>query len=276
MATNPINIPLSQEPIYDYIKIDSKTGQVTDATMNYMWLLYFNESWAAQTGNTYTANGMLYVNNLGKITSTPAATNGQLLIGRTGTSPALTTLTAGPGITIGNGPGVITISSSGSITTWSAGATGLTPYTPSSGDIVLGGTLNVYSGGTGQNGFGANQIIYGSGGGLPLGTDPLFSYDPTTTTLSLVDQSVSGQITFITPNPTLNNLLPPQAGKTGYFLETDGVNTSWQPVVAGAGPTLTSNVISVPTTVPVDYTYFVVSYLKVLSTFYVFGNVGVY
>ncbi|MGE9743863.1 tail fiber domain-containing protein [Bdellovibrio bacteriovorus] len=37
----------------------------------------------------------------------------------------------------------------------------------------------------------------------------------------------------------LQNLLPIQTGKTNYYLQTDGTNASWQPVVAGGG-TITS------------------------------------
>jgi len=40
---------------------------------------------------------------------TAAPTNGQVLVGVTGSDPVLTTLTAGAGITISNGPGSITI-----------------------------------------------------------------------------------------------------------------------------------------------------------------------
>jgi hypothetical protein len=84
-------------------------------------------------------------------------TNGQLLIGN-GSGYTLATLTAGAGISISNGSGGITISASGAgfgtVTSVGVdgGATGLnftnSPIT-SSGTIVMGGTLNVASGGTG-------------------------------------------------------------------------------------------------------------------------------
>jgi fibronectin-binding autotransporter adhesin len=60
-----------------------------------------------------TANGIAYFSSPTVLTSTPSPANGQLLVGSTGNAPVLTTLTAGPNISITNGPGSVTISSSG-------------------------------------------------------------------------------------------------------------------------------------------------------------------
>jgi hypothetical protein len=49
------------------------------------------------------------------------------------------------------------------VNSWSAGATGLLPNTPSMGDIVLGGTLNVGHGGTGNNLFPVGAMLIGDG-----------------------------------------------------------------------------------------------------------------
>lgn len=51
--------------------------------------------------------------NAAAISWTAAPTDGQLLIGSTGLTPVLNTLTAGTGIGIANGPGTITISNTG-------------------------------------------------------------------------------------------------------------------------------------------------------------------
>jgi len=80
------------------------------------------------------------------LTSTPA--NGALDIGN-GTNFTRTTLTQGTGITITNGAGSISIANAG-VTTFSAGTTGLTPSTATSGAITLAGTLAVANGGTGS------------------------------------------------------------------------------------------------------------------------------
>ena len=49
------------------------------------------------------------------------------------------------------------------ISTFSAGATGLTPSTPSTGGIVLGGILNAASGGTGLSSPAANSVLLSNG-----------------------------------------------------------------------------------------------------------------
>jgi len=60
-----------------------------------------------------TPDGIAYFSNPTSLVSTPAPTNGQVLIGSTGTVPALGTLTAGQNIDITNGPGSVTISALG-------------------------------------------------------------------------------------------------------------------------------------------------------------------
>ena len=60
-----------------------------------------------------TPDGIAYFSNPTSLVSTPAPTNGQVLIGSTGTVPALGTLTAGQNINITNGPGSVTISALG-------------------------------------------------------------------------------------------------------------------------------------------------------------------
>jgi fibronectin-binding autotransporter adhesin len=57
-----------------------------------------------------TTNGVAYFSSPTNLTSTPAPTNGQILIGSTGNAPTLSTLTAGQNITITNAPGSVTIS----------------------------------------------------------------------------------------------------------------------------------------------------------------------
>jgi hypothetical protein len=60
-----------------------------------------------------TPDGIAYFSSPTSLVSTPAPTNGQLLIGSTGNGPALGALTAGQNISITNGPGSITISAVG-------------------------------------------------------------------------------------------------------------------------------------------------------------------
>jgi hypothetical protein len=79
-------------------------------------------------------------------TATP--TNGQLLIGN-GTNYSVATLGSGTGISTTTGSGTLTINNTG-VTSFSAGTTGLTPSTGTTGDVTLAGTLAIANGGTGQ------------------------------------------------------------------------------------------------------------------------------
>ena len=60
-----------------------------------------------------TTDGIAYFSSPSSVASTPAPTNGQVLIGSTGNAPVLSTLTAGANVTITNNPGAITISAAG-------------------------------------------------------------------------------------------------------------------------------------------------------------------
>jgi hypothetical protein len=118
-------------------------------------------------------------------------TDGQLLIGNsTGNTLAKATLTQGTGITITNGAGAITITNAApdqtvslsngtgisvtgtypsftitnsGVTSFSAGTTGLTPSTGTTGAVTLAGTLAVANGGTGANTLSANAVLLGNG-----------------------------------------------------------------------------------------------------------------
>jgi hypothetical protein len=59
-----------------------------------------------------TQDGLAYFSTPTNLVSTAAPTNGQILIGSTGSAPVLGTLTAGQNVTITNSPGAVTISAS--------------------------------------------------------------------------------------------------------------------------------------------------------------------
>jgi len=109
-----------------------------------------------KVGLTTHINGVLPVANGGtNLSATPI--NGQLLIGN-GTDYSLATLTAGTAIGIVNTAGNITVSNTG-VTSWSAGTTGLTPSTATTGDVTLTGTLIAANGGTGYSSYEVGDII---------------------------------------------------------------------------------------------------------------------
>lgn len=70
------------------------------------------------TGITVTQHSPLVGAASNGITSIGPLTNGQLLIGNTGSDPSAATLTAGSGVSITNGSGSITISTAGGGFSW--------------------------------------------------------------------------------------------------------------------------------------------------------------
>jgi len=97
------------------------------------------------TGATsLTDGGILLGSGVGAITATAQPTDGQLLVGTTGSDPVLATLSGGTGITITNAAGAITIanSSPGGSTTFDITGDGAATQTISNGDTftLAGGT----------------------------------------------------------------------------------------------------------------------------------------
>ena len=92
---------------------------------------------------------------------TTLPTNGQLLIGN-GTGYTLNTLGTGAGISVTNGPGTISVANTG-VLSFSAGTTGLTPATATTGAVTLAGTLIPANGGTGLTSYTIGDLLYASG-----------------------------------------------------------------------------------------------------------------
>jgi hypothetical protein len=111
--------------------------------------------------NSTTAlnNNRIMVSSGGRIVEASALTNGQIFIGSTGNIPVATTLTAGTAISIANSSGSITINNNG-VTSFTAGTTGLTPNSASTGAITLAGTLIAANGGTGFSSYTVGDLLY--------------------------------------------------------------------------------------------------------------------
>ncbi len=129
-----------------------------------------------------TANSFLYVDGSKLLSSTAAPSNGQLLIGSTGTTPALATLTGTVNrITVTNGPGSITLSAPQDLAITStptfSGMTisGLTPskIVTTNGSSVLAplsSAIAVSDGGTGVSSTPSNgQLLIGNATGYTVG-----------------------------------------------------------------------------------------------------------
>ncbi len=113
------------------------TGQVL-AWSGTTWVCSTPSSGLAGSGTT---NGIAYFSGAAALASTAVPTNGQILIGSTGKTPVLGTLTAGANVTITNAAGKITIASTGS------GATALPFFATASGRTgsTIGAGANVNS-----------------------------------------------------------------------------------------------------------------------------------
>lgn len=201
-------------------------------------------------------DGLTTIANQFLITTAPntygtlgALTNGQLIIGSTGTAPSLATLTQGSGVTITNGAGTITISATG---------TGGTVTSIATNNGITGGTITT----TGTIGLAAiadHTLLANISGG---------SLFPSSTTLTaLIDNAIgSTQGNILYRNSTAWVVLAP--GSSGQFLQTLGAaaNVQWASgnagtvtsLTAGSGITLTPGTItttgSIALTVPVAVT----------------------
>jgi hypothetical protein len=106
---------------------------------------------------TITSGSGLSVTSGGTGLST-IPTNGQLLIGN-GTGYTLNTLGFGSGISVTNGSGTISVANTG-VLSFSAGTTGLTPSTATTGAVSLAGTLIAANGGTGFSTYAVGDLLY--------------------------------------------------------------------------------------------------------------------
>ena len=209
-----------------------------------------------QVSLTTDVTGTLPIANGGTgLTSTPA--NGVLDIGN-GTGFTRTTLTQGTGITITNGAGSISIANAG-VTTFSAGTTGFTPSTATSGTIVLAGTLAVANGGTGQaTALTQYGVIYAASstamGNTAAGATGQFLIGNTgaapswaTVSSSLVS-SISFGTTGLTPATATTGAVT-VAGTLAVANGGTGVTTSTGTgsVVLSTSPTLVTPLLGTPT-----------------------------
>jgi hypothetical protein len=130
---------------------------------------------AGGTGlTTYTAGDLSYYASGTTFTKLAIGTIGQILTS-TGSAPQWTTLS-----------GV-------AVTTFSAGTTGFTPNSATSGAITLAGTLATTNGGTGLTSFTANGIFYASSTSA-IGQSANLTFDGTTFTTTGI--STSNNLTF--------------------------------------------------------------------------------
>ena len=179
--------------------------------------------WSRWLNNVYTITGeglgITPVANGGTGLGT-IPTNGKLLIGN-GTGYSLNTLTAGAGITVTNGAGTITVASSGT-TSFSAGTTGFTPSSPTSGAVVLAGTLVIANGGTGATSAAAARANLGAGTVTSVGgTGTVNGITLTGTVTTAGSLTLGGTLSGVSLTTQVTGVLPIANGGTG----TTGIGT---------------------------------------------------
>jgi hypothetical protein len=118
------------------------TGTITTGTWNASTV---SVSYGGTGATTLTSNGVVYGNGTSAVGATAAGTTGQVLVGNTGSAPSWANV------------------SSSLVSSFSAGTTGFTPNTATTGAVTLAGTLNVANGGTGATSLTANNVILGNG-----------------------------------------------------------------------------------------------------------------
>ena len=232
--------------------VDSETG-----LMSREWFRFFNNIYTIVGANL----GVIQIENGGTGLST-LPTNGQLLIGDTVNGYVLNTLNPADGITVTNGAGTITLTNTG-VLSFSADSTGLTPAVATTGHVVIGGLLNVVSGGTGQSSYTNGQLLIGNTTGNTLTKSTLTAgtaigisngAGAITITNTLPDQTVvltngTGiSITGTYPSFTITNTSPSSGGTvtsvaaltlgtTGTDLSSTVANGTTTPVITLQVPT---------------------------------------
>lgn len=116
------------------------------------------------------------------------------------------------------------------VTSFSAGTTGLTPSTVSTGAIVLGGTLSVGNGGTGQATYTDGQLLIGSSAGNTLAKATLTAGSGITITNGAGSITISASSTVAITGGTINNTIiggtTPAAGTFTSVAMTSGTITT--------------------------------------------------
>lgn len=194
---------------------DPRTGNVSREW--YRWFYYLYE--------LIGTRGIIQPQNGGTGTNT-IPTDGQLLVGNgvTGTYDVVE-LGTGDGIAKTIGPGALSIENTGVLSV-SGGATGLTPSSPTAGDVTLDGTLAVAHGGTGQTSYTDGQLLIGNSTGNTLSKATLTQGSGVTITNGPGSITISATGTggdVVGPSSATDNAIARFNGTTGKLIQNSTV-----------------------------------------------------
>jgi hypothetical protein len=177
--------------------------------------------------------------------SNSAAVTGNLSLANGGTSASLTASNGGIFYSTASAGAILSgtatadqvlLSGSSSAPTWSAATY---PSSTTINQLLYSSAANTIVGLSSAN----NGVLVTSGSGVPsIGTTLPTTVQDNITAVGLVGSGTWEGATIgilyggtgqTTANAALNALLPSQTGHTNYYLQTNGTNTSWQPVTAG-------------------------------------------
>jgi hypothetical protein len=181
--------------ITQYVDAAAAGTQTISGSQTAVTLTVTNGSSLTQVGSGASGSAQYAVinctgNPAGLLTITaPASSRNYLIINATSTSQSVKIVGAGPttGVTLvaaesaivaWNGSDYVKVASSTAdgVTTFSAGTTGFTPSTATSGAVTLAGTLATTNGGTGLTSFTSGGAVYASStSALTTGTLPVGS-----------------------------------------------------------------------------------------------------
>ena len=181
----------------------SDATNVVDATTHLSSLTLGTDLAVSDGGtgaSTFTANGVIYGNTTSALLATAAGTTGQVLVGNTGAAPSWATLTG-----IG-------------VTSFSAGTTGLTPSTATTGAITLAGTLGVANGGTGTTtAFTAGSVVFAGASGVYSQDNANLFWDDTNNRLGIGTTSPDNKLEVTVGDNAGINIEQASANQTGFF-----------------------------------------------------------
>jgi len=254
IANNPI-LPGSSGTLLPYGTTGDRPAAPTNGTLRYNTTTatfegYANSVWGAIT----TGTGVTSILTGTGLTGGPITSTGTISIANTGVTAGSYT---NANITV-NAQGQITVASSGSaggVTTFSAGTTGFTPSSASTGAITLAGTLNAVNGGTGINSYAVGDLLYAStttalsnladiatGNALisgGVGVAPSYGKIGLTTHVSGTLPIANGGTGQTTTSAAFNALSP--ITSTGDLIVGNGTNSATRLAIGTNGYVLTSN-----------------------------------